>query len=405
MAHAVVAEQAPPIAAKGKSEALVAYRLVGLRPDVPAFARPISTPFVGRRRARRPPSRIRRRGPRARLRPHDVVVSTPGIGTRLARGSSPGWSPARACSSADASRTGRGSRTFRSPTSCARSRRGAEAELARILASADRGDVAARLIAGATGGRDGLGSPEETAWAFRTLFETLAASRPLVVVVDDIHWAEPVLLDLLEYLVGFSSGAPILVVCPRPDLLDVRATWAAPRRRATLVSWTRSAGGVGCSSTASCATARSRRACASGSWTRPKGTHSSSSRSRDARGRSRHRRGIDPADDPRAARRPHRPPRGGGAAVLQHAAVEGRLFHRGAVGALLRDGAGLGGTLLGLARKEFVRPDRALLPGDDGFRFNHVLIRDVAGTHRCRGLRAELHARLATWLEQSATAG
>ena len=72
VAHAVVAEQAPPIAAKGKSEALVAYRLVGLRPDVPAFARPISTPFVGRRReARRPPSRIRRRGPRARLRPHD----------------------------------------------------------------------------------------------------------------------------------------------------------------------------------------------------------------------------------------------------------------------------------------------------------------------------------------------
>ena len=66
VAHAVVAEQAPPIAAKGKSEALVAYRLVGLRPDVPAFARPISTPFVGRRReGRRPPSRIRRRGHRS----------------------------------------------------------------------------------------------------------------------------------------------------------------------------------------------------------------------------------------------------------------------------------------------------------------------------------------------------
>ena len=72
VAHAVVAERAPPIAAKGKSEALVAYRLVGLRPDVPAFARPISTPFVGRRRESsttcEPHSRTRFA---ARLRPHD----------------------------------------------------------------------------------------------------------------------------------------------------------------------------------------------------------------------------------------------------------------------------------------------------------------------------------------------
>ena len=67
-------------------------------------------------------------------------------------------------------------------------------------------------------------------------------------------------------------------------------------------------------------------------------------------------------------------------AVVQRASVEGRLFHRGALAELLpqRDGDGLGGILLALARKEFVRPDRSLYPGDDGFRFNHVLIRDVA---------------------------
>ena len=84
--------------------------------------------------------------------------------------------------------------------------------------------------------------------------------------------------------------------------------------------------------------------------------------------------------------------------VVQRGSVEGRLFHRGGVGALLDDGAGLGGTLLALVRKEFVRPDRSLYPGDDGFRFNHVLIRDVAYVSMPKELRSRLHARLADWL-------
>ena len=55
--------------------------------------------------------------------------------------------------------------------------------------------------------------------------------------MDDIHWAEPALLDLLEYVLGFSSGAPILLLClARPDLFDARPSWAAPRPRTTLVS-------------------------------------------------------------------------------------------------------------------------------------------------------------------------
>ena len=88
-------------------------------------------------------------------------------------------------------------------------------------------------------------------------------------------------------------------------------------------------------------------------------------------------------------------------AVVQRGSVEGRLFHRGAVAALLDadTGASVGGTLLSLARKEFVRPDRSLFPGDDGFRFNHVLIRDVAYASMPKELRSRLHERLAGWLE------
>src|SRR5262249_57982061 len=78
---------------------------------------------------------------------------------------------------------------------------------------------------------------EEIAWSFRRLFETLAERRPLVVVVDDIHWADTALLDLLEYVAGFSSGVPIMLLClARPDLLDTRPEWATPRQGATLVS-------------------------------------------------------------------------------------------------------------------------------------------------------------------------
>ena len=93
-------------------------------------------------------------------------------------------------------------------------------------------------------------------------------------------------------------------------------------------------------------------------------------------------------------------------AVLQRASVEGRLFHRAAVAELLpSDGAlGLGGVLLGLTRKELLRPDRSLYEGDDGFRFSHVLIRDVAYASMPKGLRAELHTRLASWLQAHAGA-
>ena len=57
------------------------------------------------------------------------------------------------------------------------------------------------------------GSPEEIAWAFRKLLEARAAERPLVVVFDDLHWAEPTFLDLVEHVADLSRDAPILLLC------------------------------------------------------------------------------------------------------------------------------------------------------------------------------------------------
>jgi class 3 adenylate cyclase len=72
-------------------------------------------------------------------------------------------------------------------------------------------------------GRVGM---EETFWAVRRLLEHAAAAQPLVLVLDDIHWAEPAFLDLIDYLVGWSEGAAILFLClGRPELLDTRPSW------------------------------------------------------------------------------------------------------------------------------------------------------------------------------------
>ncbi|KJK58833.1 adenylate/guanylate cyclase domain-containing protein [Saccharothrix sp. ST-888] len=67
---------------------------------------------------------------------------------------------------------------------------------------------------------------EELAWALRTFLMTLAARSSLVLVWEDLHWAEPSLLDILEYLADELSTLPVLQVCTaRPELADIRSDW------------------------------------------------------------------------------------------------------------------------------------------------------------------------------------
>jgi class 3 adenylate cyclase/tetratricopeptide (TPR) repeat protein len=69
---------------------------------------------------------------------------------------------------------------------------------------------------------------DEVFWGTRKVLEALASRRPLVVVFDDIHWAELAFLDLIEHVVANASGAPLLLLCgARPDLLEHRSTWSA----------------------------------------------------------------------------------------------------------------------------------------------------------------------------------
>ena len=87
--------------------------------------------------------------------------------------------------------------------------------------------------------------------------------------------------------------------------------------------------------------------------------------------------------------------------MLERAAVIGREFTVGAVSSLSEDEA-VAATLLSLVRRDLIEPDRSLIPGDDGFRFRHVLIRDAAYAGLAKSSRAELHERYADWLDRVA---
>src|SRR6266542_4367569 len=102
----------------------------------------------------------------------------------------------------------------------------ARSKIARLFGDEPDATLAFERVAAAVGLAEGAGSAEETFWGVRKLLEALAADRPLVVVVDDCHWAAPAMLDLVEYVTGWAGAAPILLVClGRPELSEARPSW------------------------------------------------------------------------------------------------------------------------------------------------------------------------------------
>src|SRR5205823_13842264 len=88
--------------------------------------------------------------------------------------------------------------------------------------------------------------------------------------------------------------------------------------------------------------------------------------------------------------------------VLERGAVEGEVFHRGAVQALGPGETKVTSRLAALVRRELIRPDRPELAGEDAFRFQHLLFRDAAYDALPKTTRADLHERFATWLDEHA---
>jgi class 3 adenylate cyclase/tetratricopeptide (TPR) repeat protein len=96
---------------------------------------------------------------------------------------------------------------------------------AKLLTYIDDRDVVDRVAAAVGLTRENF-PLHEVYWAARKVLELLAARAPVVALVDDIHWAEPAFLDLLEHVLSSSTGAPILLLATsRHDLLEQRAQW------------------------------------------------------------------------------------------------------------------------------------------------------------------------------------
>ncbi len=253
----------------------------------------------------------------------------------------------------------------------------------------DGDEQSVRGILGAIGLSDEPAQVEEIAWALRRLLEQLARDRPLVVAVEDIHWAEPALLDLLDHVVALSSGAPILLVClTRPELLEERPAWAAPQpNRSVLVL-----DALADTQARELATLLGANGLAGRIAQRAEGNPLFVEQlvAVDA--------GHDEGDLPAsiqavlAARIDGLEP--GQRTLLRHAAIEGRTFHSGALEALLPAGErrGVGRHLVALARKGLIGPDRPEFAGQDAFRFTHALIREAAYAGVPKLLRADLHA-------------
>jgi DNA-binding SARP family transcriptional activator len=99
--------------------------------------------------------------------------------------------------------------------------------------------VAQQLHRAVGSGTQGRTVSAEIFWAARRFLEALARRRPVLVVFEDLHWAEPTFLDLVESLALQPGRSPIVVVCiARPELLDNRPAWAADADRAVSIQLT-----------------------------------------------------------------------------------------------------------------------------------------------------------------------
>jgi class 3 adenylate cyclase/tetratricopeptide (TPR) repeat protein len=282
--------------------------------------------------------------------------------------------------------------------------------------TADSEAVAGRVAQLVGAGEPTVAAIEEAYWGVRKLFEAMARKEPLVLVLDDLQWAEPAFIDLVDNLADWSRDAPILLlVQARPELLDLHPGWGGGKAHCTTVS-------LDALSPEECRTlmenflrtseldpaARERiidRAEGNplfveetlgmlideGLLQREDGRWLPVA---DLSGFA-----VPPTIQALLAARLDRLPEQE-RAILGRAAVVGKVFYGGALRALspATQPDEVDRHLMALVRRDLVRPDRSDLPGEEAYRFHHLLLRDAAYQMLPKETRAELHERFANWL-------
>ena len=399
---AVEAHLTEPLMVKGKSDPLRAWRLERVPPGTDQLPRPTDTAMVGRDFEL---DELRRCLDVA-ISNHDCQLITcigpPGIGkSRLAREFLARWTGPLSVLQGHCLEYGEGI-TY-APVTEIVDRLGGLESCVTVVTNPDERDLVRRHIGCAISVESGGSSTAEIFAAIRKLLEALARARPVVVVLDDIQWAEPTLLDLIEYLVATGTTVPVLLVClARPELLELRSGWklSSPRARTLSIE----------------------PLSASDSSALLKAHEGGRDLDPLRAARIAHAAGGNPlflqqmlamiGDDPTSINVPptvqaliatrldrlESPER----AILEAAAVEGEHFDAAGISALtgMLDERTFTSHLAALVQKQLVERDSARLAGVDPFRFVHVLVRDVTYEATPKLRRATLHEQLAERFER-----
>jgi class 3 adenylate cyclase/tetratricopeptide (TPR) repeat protein len=407
VASEVEAEPVGPLTAKGRDEQLTAWRLLDVTSRVGQPVRPAAARMLGRDPELAELRDRFERVLRARAAHRVTVVGPAGIGkSRLAQefvrvigdgaevlvGSSPPY--------------GEGV-TFSPLAEIVRQAAGDDPRkgISRLLGDDPHAELIAERVCQAIGLSEEPDAGRDLPWAVRRLLETLARRTPVVAVFEDVHWAEPPLLELIEYLTE-NARAPLMLLClAREDLLDERPVWAETGPSVSTIALDplgdREVGALVDELVAAA----------------PPGGE-------DVRARIVERAGgnplfveqmlallseqaseeltIPPTIQALLAARLDRLP-AAERELIGTASVVGSEFWPAAVRALSEPDAveRVPQMLDALGARDLIHPDTYALTGDDGYAFHHALIRDAAYGSLTKQRRAELHERFANWLEDA----
>ena len=427
---AVVAEPNEPIAAKGKAQPVPAYRLISVTPGAAGHARRLDAPMVGRERELKLLTDAFDRSVAERTSQLVTLLGAAGVGkSRLVhefRQQLEGRATflvGRCLSYGEGITYWPLADALRAPAAVDddNSVESWRTGLMALIAGQPQAEAIVEQVMGLLGVGEAAGS-SEAFWAVRRLLEGMAQARPLVVVIDDVHWATPTFLDLVEHLAGWTRDAPILLVCvARPELLEARPGWGTGKMKATTVALESLdaesidqllAQLVGSAEVG----ADLQRRIAAAAEGNPLFVEELVAMLAERGELGQDGDATRWLTDPRelevpatiealmAARLDQLP--GEERAVLGRASVVGKQFGAGEVAYLSGEAgsASVRAPLMAMVRRDLLRPDPdAMLPmgaEDEAFSFRHQLIRDGTYAGMSKAERARLHERYAHWLEE-----
>jgi tetratricopeptide (TPR) repeat protein len=422
--NAVIVEPIDAVRAKGKTDPVPAFRLIEVTPGVAGFARHLDAPMVGRERELALLQGAFERTVNDRACQLFTVLGVGGVGkSRLMSAFLDDLGDRATVLRGRCLPYGEGITFYPLAEALleiaelneADSPETARAQLAALAGSGKDAGRIAELVGQAIG-FGGRTAPEETLWAVRMLLEQLATHRPLVFAIDDLQWAEPKFLELVEHVADLARDAPILLACmARPELLDDHPGWAGGKLNATSIL-IEPLGPEECGALVANLLADDalddavRTRIAEAAEGHPLYAEEMTGLLVDE-GRLVLKEGrwvatTDLSDVPvpptisalltaRLDRLPMDERR-----FVEIASVMGQVFYSNAVRVLAGGEPDRVSTgITSLVRKQFVRPERSDVPGTDALAFRHLLVRDAAYDGISKASRAELHERFAEWLD------